>query len=327
LLSPEEFIAARQSTWEKLDHALQHRSHLRRMSATQVLELGELYRQVTADLAIARRDYPRDRVTIYLNNLVGRGHATIYQGKVFEWRQIIHFYRYGFPAAYREALPYTLAAFLLTALSGIACFILTLLQPSIAEASLPSALVATVHQHQMWTDIQAPMRSLAAAQIMTNNIQVALTAFALGTLFGIGTIIVLVQNGIMLGLVAGYCQLYGLSAPLWSFVAAHGFIELSVIFMSGSAGFMLGDAILRPGLCTRGAALREAGLRSVRLLFGATPLLVIAGTLEGFVSPSGLSPWLKLAIGLTSAILLYSYLFLSREGSAPAGEDPVHRRA
>jgi uncharacterized membrane protein SpoIIM required for sporulation len=94
-------------------------------------------------------------------------------------------------------------------------------------------------------------------------------------------------------------------------VAAHGAIELSVIFIAGGAGLQLGWSVLRPGLLTRRAALTVAARRAIVLLMGCVPLLVIAGLIEGFVSPSDLPLWVKLGVSAITGSALYAYLLLA----------------
>ena len=132
-------------------------------------------------------------------------------------------------------------------------------------------------------------------------------------LFTLGTVYVLITNGMLIGAVGGLCHIYGLSLPLWSFISPHGYIELSVIFIAGGAGLMMGYSLINPKLATRKLALRDAAKDAVRLIGGCIPFLVIAGIIEGFISPSSLKPWLKLAIGAGTGILLYVYLFLAKE--------------
>jgi uncharacterized membrane protein SpoIIM required for sporulation len=157
---------------------------------------------------------------------------------------------------------------------------------------------------------------------MTNNIRVAIFAFGGGILFGLGTVVALVENGLMLGATSGLAIQHGLGGALISFVSPHGGIEMTVIFISGGAGLRLGHALLSPGLVTRRSALTAAATGAVPLLFGCVPLLIIAGTLEGFVSPSGIPNLAKFAIGASALILLYTYLL--RAGRA---EQPPQRRA
>jgi uncharacterized membrane protein SpoIIM required for sporulation len=151
----------------------------------------------------------------------------------------------------------------------------------------------------------------AAAFIIQNNIRVALICFAGGMLLGIPTAFVLLTNGWMLGTVAAAVRLGGYDFQFWSLIVPHGVLELSVIVISGGTGLMLGDAILRPGQLRRGEALARVAVRAVLLALGAATLLIIAGTLEAFVSPSSLPGGVKLAIGAGVGILLYSWLILA----------------
>jgi uncharacterized membrane protein SpoIIM required for sporulation len=137
---------------------------------------------------------------------------------------------------------------------------------------------------------------------------VAFRAFAGGVTFGVYTLIVLASNGLLMGVVAGAAQRFDFAANLWGFVAAHSVIELSVIFIAGGAGLQLGWALLHPGLLSRRAALVLAARRAVILLIGCVPLLVIAGVIEAFISPSALPLAIKLLVALGSGLALYTYL-------------------
>jgi uncharacterized membrane protein SpoIIM required for sporulation len=172
-------------------------------------------------------------------------------------------------------------------------------------------------KHEWWKDLN-DSNAAGASMIMTNNIQVTILAFAGGTLLGIFTLYLLAQNGLMLGIVAGAAQSLGFATNLWGFVAAHGTLELSAIFIAGGAGMQLGWSIIRPGLLTRRAALVRAAQRAALLLLGCIPILVIAGTIEGFLSPSDLPLALKLLVSLASGVLLYSYLLLAGRGPRAA---------
>ena len=155
-------------------------------------------------------------------------------------------------------------------------------------------------------------RPFASAFIMQNNIRVSFTAFGSGLTAGVMTFWVLILNGLILGGLLGLTTYYGIGFDLATFVIGHGVIELSVIFMAGGSGLMLGWAILRPGLMRRRDALAQAAKISVRLLLGAVPMLVVAGTIEGFISPAeNIPPFVKWGVGIGSGILLYGYLFLA----------------
>lgn len=312
----DDWLQARRADWQRLTTLLDRvqAGKLRALSEAELAELGELYRQVTSDLAVARRDYPRHPATTYLNQLTARAHGVVYRGEPLELRRVRRFFAESFPRLYRETGRYTLIATLLFVLPALVGFFLTWYEPDAAYTLLPAGAQGVIHQveqGEMWTDIPSEERSLTSSFIMTNNIRVAFLAFAGGVLASLLTIYVMLLNGLLIGTLAGLCQAYGLSQPLWSFVLPHGVIELSVIFLAGGSGLMLGHALVSPGLLRRRDALVTAARKAVRLVFGCVPLLVIAGTIEGFVSPSALPAWSKFAVGALTGVLLYSYLLLA----------------
>lgn len=315
----EQFVSERQGEWGKLEQLTSRAGsgQLRALNASDLEDMTRLYRLAASDLARARRDFPGDRVVSYLNRLVSQSYANVYSSAGFSWRDIGRWYAVGFPRLFRETVGYyLLAAFLLFG-TGMLSFLATLLYPETANTILDSntyqSVLGYAQRGELWTNIPGAESSYYSAAIMTNNIQVAIYAFAFGMTLGLGTVWVLVSNGLQLGAIFGIVTRYGLGDDLLAFVSAHGVIELSVICLAGGAGFMLADAILRPGLLTRGEALRLAANRAVRLLLGGASLLVVAGTLEGFLSPSGAPEWLKYSVGLLTGVLLYTYwLFAGR---------------
>lgn len=312
----DRFIADHGERWKELEELTSRaRRGARTMSGEDLFRLGELYLAATSDLAIARRDFPSDGVTTYLNDLVARAHPIVYRQRSTSLRRIGRFIRYGFPAAYRDAGRYTMLAFSVFAMSAVVSGLLVLLDPSLADTFLPGqaqGLRAVMAQHHLWMQDNTRNHPVAADMIMLNNIQVAILAFALGLLFGVPTLLVMMENGINLGVVAAMVHQFGLSEELWSFIVPHGVIELSVIFMAGGAGMMIGDSILRPGPLRRRDALVRATRHAAHILVGGACLLVIAGTIEGFFSPSDAPDWTKYLVGATSGILLYTYLLRSR---------------
>jgi uncharacterized membrane protein SpoIIM required for sporulation len=328
----QRFVAERQADWQRLEELSSRvqAGHLRGMPADDLDELTRLYRLAASDLARARRDFPGDRVVAYLNRLVSASYSGVYRTSGFSWKDIARWYAVGFPRLWRQTVGYFLVAVLLFFGTGFLSFTAAVAYPPSARVLLDSntyqAISTYAEEGHLWTDIPEEERSFQSAFIMTNNIQVSILAFAGGMLLGLGTLYVLVFNGVFLGAVFGIVTRYGLGDDLLAFVSGHGAIELSVICLAGGAGLMLGDAILRPGLQTRGESLRVAAQRAVRLLLGGASLLVIAGLIEGFVSPagSGLPDWVRYATGLVTGVLLYSYWILAgrRKSKTEAQEQP-----
>lgn len=309
----DRFVLGRRDDWARLELLLLSQA----ADAPSLEEFGWRYRQASADLALARRDFPTEPVTRYLNGLVTRAERRLYTPHRNGLRTVLDFYATTFPRLYRQTFRYTLAAFLLFLVTFAASYVTILVQPTLIEAFVPggSEAVDRVKHGETWFDTIRSEPALAASEIMTNNIRVTLLCYAGGVLVGLPTVFVLMQNGLQLGALAGFTQVYGVNDQLWAFVAAHGFLELSVIFISGGAGLIVARGVLLPGLLTRRASVAMAGRTAVLLAFGCVPLLVIAGTLEGFVSPSDLPRLVKLAVGLTTGVLLYLYLGLvGRDG-------------
>jgi uncharacterized membrane protein SpoIIM required for sporulation len=308
--SLSHFIASRQPRWAELEDLLARSegNGLRRFDARDIERLGRGYRQVMSDLAIARRDFPDDQLTRWLNALASRAHLHLYRAPAASWRQLGHFFWTDFARRFRAARGYLLVSALLLVGPALLAYVAAWLDPTLREALVPVELRRTMESGQTWTDIEPNLRPGMATLIFTNNIQVAFFAFAGGVLFGLGTVYVLVSNGLMLGGVLGAAQFYGVAPLLLSFIAPHGFLELTCILIAGAAGLMLGDALLRPGLLLRREALARAARRAVELVVGAAPVLVVAGMIEGFVSPSDLPIGVKLAVGVGSGCVLYGLL-------------------
>jgi uncharacterized membrane protein SpoIIM required for sporulation len=319
----DEFMRQRSSTWQQLEGLLARvKRNPEAMRLDEIETLGRLYRMATADLALAQRDFPKQKIAHYLNQLVSQAHSTIYRSEPVGRRQLRQFVLVTFPQLYRDLLPYTSVAFALFWIAAIVAYFVVWRNPEIVYVLFGpgiAPLVREVEQGKLWTEIEPAARASASAFILTNNIQVTFTTFAGGVTAGVFTAYILLYNGLNIGGIFGLLQAHNLSAGLAEFVVAHGFVELSVIFVAGGCGLAMGDALLRPGLQTRAAALIERARASVLIILGCAPLLVVAGVIEGFISPSGLPWWVKLATGVATGVALHAYWLM-------AGRTTINRK-
>jgi len=267
-----------------------------------------LYRQTASDLATVREDVTSNQLTFYLNQLLGRAHNLIYMGHKQKISGLVRFYTQTFPRVFRETFPQTFLAFLIFTVTGIATWAVTIHDPAFAHRMLGPEMMATIEKREMWTKSIVTIKPLAASGIMTNNLAVCFTTFAMGITAGIGTIYMMFTNGMLIGVIGAATWQAGMALQLWTFVAAHGALELPAIFISGGAGLEIARGMLLPGLLPRRESLALAGGRAARLMIGIVPMLVVAGIIEGFVSPSGLATPLKFLLSGVLLVALTTYL-------------------
>jgi uncharacterized membrane protein SpoIIM required for sporulation len=308
------FINEHKDNWQRLEDLLNllEVSSVRGLSRLEVREFGELYRRAAADLAIARAETRDPKLVNYLNSLVIRAHGKIYRAEGQGINLVWQFFSRDFPRAFRRTWRYTALAFGVFMFFAAASFILCYNDIRFAdELGLSMARYAAQDNLKWWERLNEA-NQIGSSQILTNNILVALRAFAYGAFLGIGTLYVLFSNGLSIGGVLGVC--YKTNAPfandLVTFMVGHGVIELSCIFIAGGAGLLIGYSMINPGNLTRPQALKKNGLEAVRLAIGCAFLLIIAGIIEGFLSPSALPASIKFGTGILTGIAMYSYLLM-----------------
>lgn len=287
----------------------------------ELRELALLYRQTAADLSTARERRADTQLATYLNQLLGRAHNVIYSG-TRRPRGIVRFYTHTFPQVFRETWRYTLAATIIFLIGGVAGSAISLVDPAFQRFVLGGDMADTIERREMWTHGILTVKPLASSAILRNNLSVAFAACAMGITAGIGTAWMMLMNGFLIGVIGVACYHAGMSVSLWSFVAPHGALELPAIFLAGGAGLVLARGLLDPGTLPRREALADAGGRAIRLLLGVIPMLVLAGVIEGFVSPVLMPAAPKFVIGTAMLMLLVLYLTWAGRTDTPT-TDPA----
>jgi uncharacterized membrane protein SpoIIM required for sporulation len=319
----DRFIKERKSAWQRLEDLLMllDRSSLRRLHREEVRELGRIYRRTSSDLAIARAESRDPRLVNYLNSLVIRAHGRIYRADASEGRQRIRkFFARDFPQTFRRTWRYTALAFAFFMLFGVLSFLGTMHDAEFSEiAGVPAYEREKILERKprWWKEINKA-NQINATGIATHNIQVTFNAFAFGALFGIGTLFYMAFNGTLIGTILALTFRAGYGHELLTFMAGHGVIELTCIFIAGGAGMLFGTALLFPGDIPRFDNLCLRGREAAQLIIGCVPLLAVAGTIEGFISPADIPDAMKYTIAIVTGIALYSYLLLAGRGEADA---------
>lgn len=278
-------------------------------------ELSALYVEVTDHLAYAQTFYPQSNTTQYLNNLASKAHRKIYQTKRTTRGQFVRFYTKDFPLffyAYQKQLLIAFLVFLLFSAVGIFSaasdgdFVRVVMGDAYVNMTLeniekkdPMAVYKEMSQMNMFLGITI------------NNIKVALYAFGLGALLGVGSVFILMKNAIILGAFQYFFYTHDLLWESARTIWIHGTIEISVIIVAGAAGLVLGRSLLFPKTYTRLQSFIQGTKAGLKIVVSTIPFFIIAGFLEGFVTrytemPDALA---VLIIVLSLALVLFYYVF------------------
>jgi uncharacterized membrane protein SpoIIM required for sporulation len=269
------------------------RGGLRAMPEADVAEFVASYRELTTDLA-RLRTATRGRESealYYVSRLVAAGHNLLYRRREIALRQAWVFFSVTLPREVRRSWRPILAAALLLFGPAFITYFAVVRDPDLAYDLLPAGMIDRVENAAQneergggYIKANELERPLVASTIMANNIQVTTMAFAAGATAGIGTVLVLVINGVSSGAAVGAYKVHHVAHLILGFVVAHGVLELTAICLGAGGGLLIGKAMLLPGALTRREAIVVHGRRAVRLATVATVLLVFAGTIEGLFS-------------------------------------------
>lgn len=289
--------------------------------AADPVEFPAAYRRLCQQLALAERRGYGLLLIQRLRGLVELGHQRLYRPPRARWQRVVGFFANEFPALVRSQRGPMLAASALFFVPLIACLVLLQFRPELASLVLPPQQLA---QMEAMYDPAASHTKLGRDSgsdlqmfgfYVMNNVSIGFRTFALGLIAGIGSVLVLLANGVVIGSVAGHLTAIGSGDPFWRFVSGHSAPELLAIAIAGGAGLQLGLALLAPGQRTRLRAFREAGLIGARLCLGIFAMLVFAAFIEAFWSSIGWIPaGVKYAVGASLWVLMLAWLLLAGRG-------------
>jgi len=314
-MTEARFIAKNEENWKALEsfnrRLVGARSGIRSLTQVDVREFARLFRLTSYHLAFARTHFPNGQALPYLNRLVGVAHNYFYVRETSGLSDIKRYFLYVFPQAVRETWHYIAVATALFTLGLFFAGFYIALDPVRVFDILPVFFVYEVggsSGYVVWD------YALMSAVIMTNNIAVAINAFVLGIFAGIGTIYVLIYNGLIVGGLFGYLHQSGGNMMIYySLVLPHGVIELAAIFLSGACGLMIGRGVLMPGMYTRKQSLIINAKKAAVLIPGIVVMLIIGGLIEGFFTPLPISPELKLLFAALTGIGLAAYWLIQKK--------------
>jgi len=302
------FVKQNKDKWTTFENALSNQTEI----APDVL--SDLYIEITDHLSYAKTFYPKSNTEFYLNSIASQAHRQIYKTKRESKNRIISFWKTEFPTMFFQHRRSLLIAFLVfaffTAVGAFSAanegdFVRSILGDGYVNMTLdnienndPMAVYKQQGEFNMFLGITI------------NNIRVALMAFAYGIMLGIGTLMIMLQNGIMLGSFQYFFYEKGL---LWESVRTiwiHGTIEISVIIIAGCAGLVLANGMLFPGTYSRLESFKRGVVDGLKIMLSTVPFFIIAGFLEGFVTRHTEMPdWLAIfIISASLALILFYYV-------------------
>lgn len=318
-MKQEQFVARHQQEWHALEQWLQQRAGLlrRRRAAMGSADPGDTafaqrYRRLCQQLALARERGYSPQLVQRLQGLMQQGHDVLYRTPPTRWRRALEFLMADFPLLVRSQARSMWAALAMFAVPAIACFVLVQWHPDSVYLLMDNAQIASMERMYDPSADRLGRDSgtdwMMFGYYILNNIGIALRTFASGLLAGLGTLLVLLFNGVTIGAVAGHLQQIGHGDPFWRFVVGHAAFELTAIVIAGGAGLQLGMRLLAPGRQRRVDALVEGGRIGARLCLGVAFMLLLAAFVEAFWSSiADIPAWLKFSVAgvLWAGVLLW----------------------
>jgi uncharacterized membrane protein SpoIIM required for sporulation len=308
----KRFVAAAKTRWTQLEALVARvdRNGIDALDPAEIERLALGYRAVTSDLALARSRGYDSAVVAYLNRLSARAHAYVYLGTSRSgWSAVAGFLGAEFPREVRRSWLPIAACAAITVLAAAIAFRAVSVDPANAYALLPASAIPHVSRslHDSNFGFDRAFAPLMSSAIITNNVRVAIIAFAGGITCGILTVWIILENGLMVGGLGALFAQAGFGLDFWATIAPHGVIELTAIQVAGGAGLLLAAAIIAPGRVRRSDALVRNARRAGTLALGTAAMLIVAGVIEGFVSPQRLGPGVRIGFGAVTALALTVY--------------------
>ena len=303
----DSFIATYRSEWSQLEAASADGGRgLSSLSGAQIGEVVRLYLRVSTHLAQARTQFHDPRLDGYLNGLVTQAHAAIYSAQPRTTRGFARLLVVRYPEALRRTSPFVFVAAGILVVVVLASWAWVVASAEAQVGLLPPAARDAIREVGGRSPDLGPAPSLSA-YILLNNVLVAFFAFALGITLCVGTIVVLIRNALMLGLLAGSFQVVGNAGSFWALILPHGVLELTAICIAAGAGMRMGWALIDPGDRPRGRALRDETREAVVVVIGVIPAFVVAAVIEGFMTGTALPDVLEIVIvvGLTGLYVAF----------------------
>ncbi len=275
------FIQQNKNKWQDFEEILEGRYH-------DPDKLNDLFVQITDDLSYSRTFYPNRSVRVYLNSLAQRIFFTIYKSRHSPIKKVGHFWLEELPQLVYEARQSFLLAFLVFLLSFAIGMLSSFMDPDFVRVILGDSYVNMTEENIRSGDPMAVYKERGqlgmALGITANNLWVAFLTFVMGVFYAVGSIVIMISNGIMVGAFQYFFIEKGLFWESFLTIWIHGTLEISAIIIAGAAGITMGKGLVFPGTYTRMQSFQRAARRGVKIMIGITPIIITAGFIEGYLT-------------------------------------------
>ena len=274
-----KFIKQNKDKWTEFERTLEN-------AKKDPDKLNDLFVQITDDLSFSRTFYPNRSVRVYLNGLAQRIFSIIYKKRKAKQYRLITFWTEELPLLFYRARRDFLIALLVFGFAFLIGLVSSRMDPEFAEIILGNDYIEMTKENIASGDPMAVYKQKgrfdSSLAITVNNLWVAFLTFIIGAIYGVGTIAILIRNGVMVGAFQYFFIERGLFWESFLTIWIHGTLEISAIIIAGAAGLTMGRGLAFPGTFSRLRSFQQSAKRGLKILIGIAPIFIIAGFIEGF---------------------------------------------
>jgi len=317
------FIKQNKEKWKEFEKILSHKGR-------DPDKLNDLFVQITDDLSYSRTFYPNRSVRVYLNNLAQQIFYSIYKSKKSRLGKLFSFWTNELPQLVYESRKEFRLAFILFMTAMAIGALSSAMDPEFPRAILGDAYVDMTIENIESGDPMAVYKEKGAfgmsMGITANNLFVAFLTFLLGALFAVGSMAILISNGIMVGAFQYFFYEQGLLKESFLTIWTHGTLEISAIIIAGAAGLTMGRGLVFPGTLSRLQSFQISARRGLKIMIGIAPVIILAGFIEGYLTRYTGTPDLVrgLFILLCLSFILFYYVWYPRSLAKKGFSAPIN---
>ena len=316
----DAYVAAHRAQWDRLGELVRRARRPGRLTGAEIDELVRLYQQTATHLSAVRSAGGDPALIARLSMLVARGRSAATGAPTAAHRDLARFVIVSVPAAIWRARWWWAATSACFVAVSVALGVWVATHPAVQAAIASPDEVRQLVDQDFESYYSSHPASAFAAQVWTNNAWIAAGALSLGVLLGLPTLYMLWSNAVNVGVAGGLLAANHRLGLFFGLITPHGLLELSAVFLAGAVGLRIGWTVIDPGRRTRSQALGEEVRAATTIALALVAVLAVAGTIEAFVTPSGLPTWARIAIGVLAETAFLTYVVVFGRRAVAAGE-------